>query len=597
MVRTLIRSGKPASILRRWSTVAAAIAASLILAYWTLYAIVAPVTVWDSHTYNLARLLLAERGGLFGNELWNDHRQESFVWAFDAVHYPLLKIGWGVALPSFLCFIGVLVMVFLLFRESRRNLRFERVPSSNELARPESSRATSHRLIETAERFGLGAIGWWYGLSLLALPTLVFQATSTKNDVAVLFAMVCWFYALWLWRQEKRGWYLVIMAMSLSFGAGAKGIGLVLFALLGVYSLYPLWGSRGAIRTFLFSAIVSFALLGSTETYINNWIEFRNPLGASHFVSYHRNEDGFKGASANLVRYLFGNVHLPHEIWEAAPAKFPSAQWLENTCRNFLSAVSLKDAGHRRGFGEEHLQFRKMGWESSSDYGFLGTLAMMVSLVTLLTGRWRTISWRLAFAGFISLGIISYFVPWMPWNNRFLLLPMVLFTLAFSHIVLNLTHRLPLARIGYLFLLLSCATVYPLYSYNKKPSDIRSSITNREGLFLKERDGKMEMVDHLRSLLRTDPNSILLLHAGEDAWVLPFLLLEGFNAQPVPNLTPQDFQQIRRTNPNSKIVVLTLEKSLDVGRYPGLYAERSFKDYFSNYAHLYQTIPADRWEK
>ena len=570
-------------------------AASLILAYWALYAIVAPVTVWDSHTYNLARLLLAERGGLFGNELWNDHRQQSFVWAFDAVHYPLLKIAWGVALPSFLCFVGVLVVVFLISREcSPTTPLCKGLTSSNELTRPKCSKGTSHRLIEAAERFGLSATGWWHCLSLLALPTLVFQATSTKNDVAILFGTLCWYYALLLWRREKRARYLVLMATSLSFGAGAKGIGLPLLVLLGIYSLYPLWRSRGAIQTFLISAAVSFALLGSTETYLNNWVKFGNPLGASHFVSYHRNEDGFKGASANLVRYLFGNVHLPHEIWEVAPAKFPSTQWLEDTCRRSLSVVGLKDAGHRRGFGEEHLQFRKMGWESSSDYGFLGTLAMLVSLATLLTGRWQGLSWRLAFAGFLSLGAICYFVPWMPWNNRFLLLPMVLFTLAFSHIVLNLTHRLPSARVGYLLLLLFCATVYPLYSYNKKPSDIRSSITNREELFLRERDGKKEMVDHLRSVLRADPGSILLLHAGEDAWVLPFLLLEGFDAQPVPNLTPRDFQEYRRANPNSTIVVLALEKSLDVGRYPGLYVGRSFKDYFSEYAHLYQTIPPEK---
>ena len=131
-------------------------AASLILAYWALYAIVAPVTVWDSHTYNLARLLLAERGGLFGNELWNDHRQQSFVWAFDAVHYPLLKIAWGVALPSFLCFVGVLVVVFLISREcSPTPPLCKGLTSSNELTRPKCSKGTSHRLIEAAERFGL----------------------------------------------------------------------------------------------------------------------------------------------------------------------------------------------------------------------------------------------------------------------------------------------------------------------------------------------------------------------------------------------------------------------------------------------------------
>jgi hypothetical protein len=45
---------------------------------------------------------------------FNSIDQIVFPWTFDAVHYPFLKIGWGMAAPSFLCFLGLVVMVFYL---------------------------------------------------------------------------------------------------------------------------------------------------------------------------------------------------------------------------------------------------------------------------------------------------------------------------------------------------------------------------------------------------------------------------------------------------------------------------------------------------
>src|SRR5580704_4157982 len=90
--------------------------ACLGLVYWGTYALVAPVTNIDSQIYNIARVELALRGGLFGNRLFTSINQIIWPWAFDAVHLPFLQLGWGYALPSFCCFAGTCYVVFAMMR-------------------------------------------------------------------------------------------------------------------------------------------------------------------------------------------------------------------------------------------------------------------------------------------------------------------------------------------------------------------------------------------------------------------------------------------------------------------------------------------------
>ena len=87
------------------------------LLYWATCAVVSPVTTWDSQVYNLGRLAIVDVGGFWTNQCWFSERQVIFPWAFDSVHYPFVKLGCCESLPSFFCLIGLLIIVYKLFRE------------------------------------------------------------------------------------------------------------------------------------------------------------------------------------------------------------------------------------------------------------------------------------------------------------------------------------------------------------------------------------------------------------------------------------------------------------------------------------------------
>ena len=109
LVRVRARNGPVSTAL--WILLAAA------LLYWAACAVLLPVTTWDSQVYNLGRLLIAEKAGFWSNPHWFSERQVIFPWAFDAVHYPFVKLGFGEAIPSFLCFIGLLIVVYKILRD------------------------------------------------------------------------------------------------------------------------------------------------------------------------------------------------------------------------------------------------------------------------------------------------------------------------------------------------------------------------------------------------------------------------------------------------------------------------------------------------
>ena len=71
----------------------------------------------DSQVYNLARLWVIDGDGLFFNRSYTSITQLVMPWSFEAVHYPFVRLGYGYALPSFLCLLGIMVILFTWARE------------------------------------------------------------------------------------------------------------------------------------------------------------------------------------------------------------------------------------------------------------------------------------------------------------------------------------------------------------------------------------------------------------------------------------------------------------------------------------------------
>jgi len=458
------------------------------LIYWAICAVVSPVTTWDSQVYNLGRLAIADIGGFWSNRCWFSERQVIFPWVFDAVHYPFVKAGLCESIPSFLTLIGLLIIVYKLTREWY------------------------------SESFAL-----WSCLSLISMPTLIYQATSTKNDFVMVFLVACWFYALHRYQRERSVWLLVASGLSLGFLGGSKTSGLFFCAILLFLTLFVLRRHINAFKWFVASFAVSIILFGSVETYALSDIRYGDPFGPPAFVRMHSNRDGIRGAIANFARYYIGSFSCG--IYTGFLQQSFCVN-LENSARLVLNAAGLANAGYRSDFNDGNLKFEKTGGDDGSDYGIFGWVAFTTSLVIPFFAPRKSRSRSFAIAGLASLGLICVTVGWMPWNARFLLLPFALFAIATMIFAFHDIVAKSFRRFLQILILFQIA-VTPIISWARKPTDLLRSIFNREELVFSERPTLLPVYHALESLTVLRPRIYLM--AGPEAWVLEFLKMRNID--------------------------------------------------------------------
>jgi len=458
----------------------------ILLGYWGLFALLTPVTVTDSQVYNLARLPLAERYGLFHNSNWYGDRQIAFPWSFDAIHLGFLKLGFAFALPSFLCLIGVLVVSFRL-----------------------------------ARAWAGESAGWWTLLIILSMSTIPFQATSTKNDLGLVLAGAAGFYACWQFRRTDESLWLAVLAIAIGFLPGIKNAGVLPAAGLALLAVWELRRQPRRLVALVAASMLSMALFGSVEIYYDNWLRYGHILGPPAFVAWHSNRDGVRGAAASFIRYVFGVVNLG---WTPPYGPPPYVPALERSCRAVLRATGLVNVGYWPVDNDSTMQILRLGGEACCDYALIGTFMLPLAVWQLIRRSWRTPAWQLAAAGLLYLASIAYTVAWMPFNLRFLMPCFVLFALAFVLGEQRLLKENRLFRCTVFLVAVYSAVVPTYYSFNKQPRDLVGGITLRDWEFFLERPTIRPIVQAAKDWTAAHSQGRILLLAGGSSWILPFFM-------------------------------------------------------------------------
>jgi Dolichyl-phosphate-mannose-protein mannosyltransferase len=455
-----------------------------LLIYWGASALLLPVTTSDCQVYNLARLRVAERAGFWQGEAWNSIREVTYPWTFDAVHYPLLKIGWGFGVPSFVAFLGLLVIIFQL----------------------------------VAPRFG-EQTALWSILILLSMPTLMLQATTTKNDLVIVFGIACWIYSLVRFRRSRNIFFLFAAALSLAFSAGSKNLALGICAIAAVATG---WLLRRELRSFLLFVLFLVPLLllfGSIETYLLSWNLYHDPIGPKQFVTDQLNGAGFRGAIANFFRYYVANISTGVD---GIDCRSGLPDFLEKQCRTGLATLGLEDAGCRRDYKDATLRFLKDGFDSGYDFGAIGCLALFVSSGLLFKPNLKDVRWALSVAGFLAMLPVCYMIAWTPWNVRYFCFSFTLFGIVLALLGFGKTRKNPWLQLSLAIVVLWSAISLPLHSGQRRPIDLWNALFARETVSLGQRPEVIPVFDDVLAF-RTNRADRWFLVAAENSWTLPFL--------------------------------------------------------------------------
>ena len=476
----------------------------LLLMYWGTFALVCPVMTIDAQIYNLARVELALRDGLFDNRFFTSVFHVIYPWTFDAVHLPFLLWGWGYALPSFLCLAGTCLAIHPMIRA----------------------------------RFGFDA-AWTAVLALLALPCLVYQATATKNDLALLFAGAVWVYARWRWQREHADWHLIWMVLAIAFMSGAKTTGVIPAAALAGWTLWELRRSGPLLTRALFGLAAAGLSFGSLETYVENARQYGHPLGPPALLRRASNTAGVKGTAANLIRHTAGAVYLGQTDFSGAPS--PST-WFSGGTRRLLAATALTDAGNDRHSPDLNLYLHQSGLEELSGYGPVGTLAMLAMLAGAFYWKNRRhVWWQLAVAGLLGLMLISSTIGYTPWAKRYLLPWFALGTLSVVCLLWesNAPWRVGL-RWGFLVLAAFSSLAAPLWSFNRGPRALLDAFRDRERLETSAYPVVGQVRESLRRLHRDTPAGRIFIVTHDETVLLPLLTDQALAVLPVTRAGFQD---------------------------------------------------------
>ncbi|MGH8047436.1 MAG: ArnT family glycosyltransferase [Chthoniobacterales bacterium] len=483
-----------------------AAAAAGLLAYWAVYVAVAPVVNGDAHGYNLGRLLVAERHGLFDNAFWTNVNQIVFPWAFDAVHYPFLKIGLFENLPSFLCFLGLLCAVVLMLRRC-------------------------------------GAPGLWPTavLALLASPMIALQATTAKNDFALLFFAVAgaWFLVQWI-EGDRRAFIPIMAALCAAFAVGTKTTGVIFAMGISAGALVAAFRNGWHRGWIYFAAFPVFLLLfGSIETVWNNHLSFGDWQGDTVFMQWHQHSDGLKGALANAIRYFFNG------LTSGLDANFVNSSesfWLKHRCVEVLQLLGIQNYGLRQYDSPESFYLLVANVDSQTTFGLVGLLGAGASLVLLARLRFRTVWWWLALTGWAYFGAFCLKVGWGPTNLRML-------TPAYGLWIISATIALaPWLRdhagwrrgLTAAFLLMALAV--PMFASKRSPQAIAEALHDRDAMMLAERPSLREELALADRVRRENPDLPAFVVLGFNGWVVPYLQGAHGKWEPVPN--PNDLKQL-----------------------------------------------------
>lgn len=510
---------------------------ALGLLYWLAWCLVAPVTNGDSQIYNLARLWVIDGDGLFFNRSYTWSPQLVMPWSFDAVHYPFVHLGYGYALPSFLCLLGIMMILFTWARER-----------------------------------GSAADGLRACLGLLAMPMVVVQATTTKNDLVLAFCLVCWIEALRRHAARPTRATVLLAAVALTFAAGSKLTGLLYAGVAIAVSLWFLRRRLSDVAWFIGGLTVMFVLMGSLEIYVNNLLQFGDWRGDPLLYQYNSNRDGWRGFFANELRYAAIVLDLqllpPDLLRRVALLKF-------DACRHLLEALHLQGLGVMSSPWQRlsensllRLMTTRAGTELGSTYGIIGALLVTVGPVVVVARRRFDFPAALFLGGAAAHVLLALRLGWHPANLRYFVASACLAWAGMSLLVVSIRRRG--ASLGITVLVAACAVLVP-FSFTRTPAELAVAFRDRDALLP---GFTRQMIARAKAWKRDGELPVILT-----AWGAPvFHLYDQLapNLISMPNLSEEDLVKVDEVYRRGEYRIVAIGTRLNL---PGVVCEEALPPY------------------
>lgn len=352
-----------------------------------------PPNFGDSLRYHLARVFLFQQDHTLFLNVVSPHQAHRAVFPVgsDILTHIFLRFytDYGVAIFSFMAYLGIGLGTYALARYYT--------------SRPVAISAS---------------------MVIISMPEVVYQATSTSNDIIIAFvAVFCILVAHSIYDQPKVR-DILLVTLGLTFGIAVKtlffGFLIPFVVLLSIVMIrrYGFPTLKKALSHFKWAyilALIPILVFSQVWLFVHNFLFAGGWLGPPDFVRDHRNLDGLLGAIANLVRYFFQSLDILRVTNLAIDSFFGFSP--SQILTSFYYSVFYPlwgNAGTTKPF-EIGLSIG----EGKSWFGPLSFLLVLPALWYSIIRRGPSLLRALALTLLGYVGLLAWQLRWTPWNNRF----------------------------------------------------------------------------------------------------------------------------------------------------------------------------------
>ena len=304
-------------------------------------------------------------------------------------------------------------------------------------------------------------------LIIAGLPQLFLQSWIAKNNIFTASAAMFCLLAVSRLIDKPTSRNLFLVMLGLMFGLSAKTTFLAFLLPFSIFfgvSVLRRYGIRiwiVQIRKYWYwwlAGLIPLMVLSQLWLFIHNHIVWGSWAGPIGFVAFHKNQDGFLGGIANLIRFSFQFIDflsITHIILDKA-ADFSVVNALKSIYDTVVYPI-VGDAGL-----QSKLPF-SMIWRTHQSHGGFGPFGLLVIIPAILVSL-RT---RPTFSRNVALTLISFLFifcmssAWSAYKIRML----VIFFACSGPCVSNFFDRLTIKKRGkkLLFLGTSLASILILF--------------------------------------------------------------------------------------------------------------------------------------
>jgi hypothetical protein len=274
-------------------------------------------------------------------------------------------------------------------------------------------------------------------LFFLTFPIVLFQSITAQNDLlAAGFLIIAMFFLIRSIHASNRI-CLALSILSFALAVGTKQYALFALPGYGILIVFMLWKHRSNIKAVLVNTAlftISFTLLFSSYSYIQNWLVYGNPVGGQNTLELIQPQPSVKDSLAKVavnslrLTYQFLDCEGIPPILETACTKAKTSilkPLLVNSIINVESSSYLLDEGEPFALSKKYALNEESSW-----YGIVGCLLIFLSiplgLITSLKDR------RMEGVILVLSAIIFFLITssvksgWDPYVGRYLIFSTVL---------------------------------------------------------------------------------------------------------------------------------------------------------------------------